>query len=443
MISTRARSCLGFLLLLIGSAPALGQPLSETTEKVLESVTQEIVAKEEAVLDLSAKEFYEEIEHEARSFYDLNKVHFPDIKRTAWDRMVRVSTLRFESMGLGAKAMARYAKPAAGTFLVTNIVSTFILPPILTAMGQPGLALLVIATPFEPVVAAGQVFIMKSWQDILLIRNIGFSEYTQIRKMRKELLGMSERAHVISLIQEDLMREMQGLSINVTTDVVSRGRNVSVRELEQIVSKDPLGRQWIDTLVPLQNKKSLYSLELWIYIQERTELRSELLQNLKERMALDAGDSAHQKISTQLHELLDLKKTLLNLDDQLTRTIKNSSKPLSMAEKKGLKALNAETSDYASQVRRLSELAETHSIWQMIHGDRSLVDLSSSIGLLRDTIRSYRAALPVAGVLDSDRLATETALREILRIQKKRSPSLKNECGEALTKLIRWGRYKF
>ena len=180
-----------------------------------------------------------------------------------------------------------------------------------------------------------------------------------------------------------------------------------------------------------------------MYIQERAELRSELLQNLKERLAIDAGDSTKQRISTQLHELLDLKKTLSQLDDQFSKTIKGQSKRLSSAEKKALKALVSEAGVYSEQVKSLSLLAETHVLWQLAHGDKSMVDLDSSIKVLREAIRNYRAALPAAAVLDNDRLATETVLREILRRPKHQSKSGLSDCNQALKNLLRAGRYEF
>lgn len=434
----------GVLATALVSRSTSAQPLSDETRSALESAAQEESIKSSQIeLDLSAREFYEDIESEARAFYDSNKDHFPHVQRSTWNKLVRTSRLRLESLGIGVKALANYAKPAARTFVATNIVSTFILPPVLTALGQPGLAMLVIATPFEPLVAAGQVFVMRSYQDMLLIRNLGFSDYIAIRKMRKELLGMSERAHVMSLIQEDVMREMNGLSIVVTNDTVSRGRHLAVQELERLVGKDAFGRQWLDTLVPLQNKRSLYALELWIYIQERPELRNELLNNLKTRLALDAADSTKQKLSTQLHELLDLKKTLSDLDEQLSKTIKSQLRNLSSSEKKGLKTLASEASAYAEQVKSLTALAETHVLWQLSQNDKQMVDLDSSVKLVRDSIRAFRAAIPVAARIDNDRLANEKSLREILRLTPDASKRKLSECNQALQQFVRWGRYSF
>jgi hypothetical protein len=428
----------------IVSGSISAQPLSNETQSALRSAAQDDAIKTiQMDLDLSAREFYEEIEREARAFYDSNKDQFSHIQRSSWNKLVHISRLRLESLGIGVKALSTYAKPAMQTFVVTNIVSTFVLPPILTALGQPGLAMLVLATPFELFIAAGQVFVMRSYRDMILIRNLGFSDYLSLRKLRRELLGMSERAHVMSLIQEDVMRELGGLSIVVTDDVASRGRYLAVRELEQMVAKDPYGSQWLDTLVPLRNKRSLYALELWIYIQERSELRGELLNKLKARLALSAGDSTKQKLSSQFHELLELKKNLEDLDEQFSKTLKSQMRNLSSSERQGLKTLSTEASAYVEQVKSLVELSETHVLWQLSQNDKQLVDLDSSVKLLRDSIRSFRAAIPIAASIGNDRWANEKSLREILRLTPEASKRKLSACNEALQQFIRWGRYSF
>ncbi len=379
--------------------------VSKAQDQSLEPLSQ--------VVDANVHEFYEEIEKEAKVFYEANKELLPNVPADRWDRMVRLSVLRMEQMGLGAKAMAQYAKPAAGTFVVTNILSTFVLPPILTSVGQPGLAMLVLATPFEPFVAAGQVFVMKSWSDVKLIKKIGIKEFRNIQKLRTELLGMAERSHVISLMHEDFMKEMLGLSIGVTSKEYVGGLNVSVSELEALVLKDSNGARWLDKLLPLKNKKSLYTLELWMFIQERPELRRELLQTLRTRFAKLGTHVNLQKLSSQLHEIIDLKKVLLGMDNQLGALSKENSRHSTQAEKKALKQLVADATTYSNEILRMVSVRETEVLTQIVHGDKESATLVNSMLILRDSVRKYKQAISMVERFDQDRLVTPQAIRDV------------------------------
>jgi hypothetical protein len=387
--------------------------------------------------EAETRAFYGAIELEARQFYDAHAQHMPQVQRALWDRLVRQSVLRLQQAGIGMKSLARYARPAAGTFVVTNIVSTFILPPILTAIGMPGLAMLVLAAPFEPFVAAGQVFIMRSMDDMRLMRTVGLEDFMAMKKLRRELLGMPERKHVITLIESDLLQEIRSrggpLWLSVSTAKESSGSSVALRELEEVVRKSAQGELWLEELTPEKLSRHLYALELWFYIQERPELRRDLAERLKSL----SGASPNALLSKQMHEILDLKRSLNEAEEALSKTIKASFGPLSSGEKQALERFIGDVSEQTSQVLRAADLAENHILLSMVRGAPLLVDdLSWSMKLMQERLALYREAELQARKLGEDRYVTAASLRKTLHFVEApvKAPGV---CFEAIRSLLK------
>lgn len=377
------------------------------------------LGSEARVTPLTAAEpeaFYGALELEARKFYDVHSAQMPNMKRALWERMVRQSVLRLRQMGVGVKALARYARPAAGTFMVTNIVSTFILPPILTAAGFPGLAMLVLAVPFEPFVAAGQVFVMRSMDDLRLLRSIGLSDFIAMKQLRRDLLGMSERAHILTVIESDMLKEIRDeggpLWLSISSNKQSKGTALALSEIEDIVRMDPKGEAWLEELTPQKLSRQLYALELWFFVQERRELRETLLKRLKAHKAANTSDAV---LAKQMHQLIDLRNGLREAEDRLGSEIKSGAKAMPAAERKALKELVSDLGEQSNALIRSVDLAESHLLLSQVQGTPRLVDdLSSSVKLLQERIQVFDRVLVEARGLKDDRRVTSVSLRRSL-----------------------------
>ncbi|NCN41566.1 hypothetical protein GW916_10015 [bacterium] len=398
------------------SSTAKTQPLTGDTQLALDSAIANRVAEDLEAIDLSAKEFYAEIEAEALEFYNKHQVQLSNVPMSRWKRMIHSSFLHLESVKIRSHAIARYAKPATKTFLITNILSTFILPPILSALGQPGLAMLVLATPFEPFVAAGQVFVMKNFEDMKIIRKVGLKTFRDMRKIRKELLGMSERSHVISLVFDDVLKELKGHSIYISDAKSASHWALSIGELESVVRKAPQGDRWIEAILELKNKKPLYALQLWLFISERSELRMEVFSRLHSLERPLLSGLAKEKLSAQLHELVDLKRTYSFLEEDLARQIKGSFGVMSKSEREALKGVIQDFEQSSQLLKNAAQSDETQLLLEFASSGKSLNDLSASINAYRNQIRRVRKARMLASVLTEDRLSGALALREVLEL---------------------------
>jgi hypothetical protein len=300
--------------------------------------------------------------------------------------------------------LVRFASPAAKTFVITNILSTFVVPPILTALGQPHLAFLVVATPFEPFLAAGQVVVMRYIDDYKLLRRIGFEDYRKLKELRKQLLEMPERQHILTLMDSELTARIQAeggpLWLSITRSAKATPHGVPLAELEEIVGRRTEGKTLLKSLLPQKTESRIYSLELWYFIEEDEELRNELSARILSRSrtqaaAGEAVTASDELLSRQMRELIDLRRDLYDQEVRLAATIKKQSKGLDSSEKKALKKLLTEVRDHSRAAARASTAAETELLMGRVRMDGAAggSGIQSRLDETLDLIRKERQML--------------------------------------------------
>jgi hypothetical protein len=417
---------------------SLGASLSAPLSAQETSLTQ----ASQRFLD-SQSEFYKSLEVEAMGFYERHQKDLGHIKRTQWQKMVRKSVYHVKSAGVGIKELARYAKPAAKTFVVSNILSTFVLPPILTAVGQPGLAMLVLAVPFEPFLAGAQVMLTQAWGDMKLMSQIGVTEYRQYRQMRSELLGMSSRSHILTLIEKDILKEFE-TDPQARWLVVTRGsagadkllgHSISLPELESLLRKSKDGSQILEELMSEKLSTHLYTLEVWAAIQERDELRKELQETLKARFRAGTSTS-HLNISRQLHEGIDLRRQLDALEEELSKSLKKAKRGASSLEVKQLKELRTDLGLVTRRIIQASERSEMEILLAFSRGETPSLDLEDSLQMMREAHHRYRKVLVDVSNFSQDRRMTVASLRTQLILEGPRVSGLIDECTRAFRAIL-------
>jgi len=407
---------LRFLLLVIGA----GCALIPTARADADPISPQLEAK-----------FYRELEDQARAFYRSHREQMPEVQEDLWHRMTRRSIHRLRQAKLAGRDLIRFARPAARTFVITNVLSTFVLPPMLTAVGLPNLAVLVLATPFEPFVAAGQVMVLRWMDDFQLLRQLGWSRYRELKELRQRLLQVSDRQHIITLIHSDMLDEIQKSGGPLWVAISKKkpffsNELISVSELEDLVRRSPDGRRFLEVLVPSRSQESLYALELWMFIEETPELRSQLVSRFRSKArSLQVPSPEMSALRAHLHELIDLKRAAYDNEIEFSAIVNQSIRKLPRDERAQLKSLLDETGDAIRASVRAADAAEMHILLRKIETSGSwgtkvppeAGSLIQHVRRLQEQIAALKSAQKEAAALLEDRFVTATSLRRTLMLE--------------------------
>ncbi len=374
--------------------------------------------------------FYRELEEQARAFYRTHRDQMPDVQEDLWSRMTRRSIHRLRQAKLAGRDLIRFARPAARTFVITNVLSTFVLPPMLTAVGLPNLAVLVLATPFEPFVAAGQVMILRMLDDVQLLRQLGWSRYRELKQLRHRLLQVSDRQHLITLLHSDMLEEMQKFGGPLWVAISKKkpffsAEVVSLKELEELVARNPEGRRFLEILTPTKTQADLYALELWMFIEETPELRRQLLARFRSKARSPLMPNAeYSALRGQMHELIDLKRAAYDNEIEFSATVEKSLKRLPREERAEIQALLDETGEAIRASVRAADAAEMRILLRKLerfgaYGAQVPPEAGSLIQHVRrlqEQIAALKSAQKEATALLEDRFVTAASLRKTLRL---------------------------
>jgi hypothetical protein len=331
--------------------------------------------------------FYTQLEEEANEFYDRHVHELSHIKRAHWRHLVRVSLYRVKSYEYLLKEAQDFVEPAAKTFLITNILSTFVIPPILTAIGRPELAFLVIMTPFEPFLAGAQVIVANSYTHAMRMFKMGTFTYGDYIKMRHEILGMGSRNHILTLIEKDILKELGSDSetrwLVVTNSKKHLGNiqidnSISIQELEEIVKSDLEHHALLNEILVDKSTRDRYALELWGMIMNSSGLRQKLKEALKHRVQI--RKNVYQlEASRHLHTAIDLKRTLRERNRDLKIKLNYAGRNASQKEVLQLKILHKKLTDFTEQTIREYDLKEFEFVVQLSKGQKPLVHMEQSL----------------------------------------------------------------
>ncbi|MFN7685043.1 MAG: hypothetical protein ACK5QT_06490 [Oligoflexia bacterium] len=305
------------------------------------------------------EDFYRALQQHAQAVYKAHKERLPEVREDLWNDASRQAILRLRQAKFFFEELVDFAAPAARTFVVTNVFSTFIAPPLFTALGHPEIGALIFAIPFEPFVAAAQVVVMNALDDLKILKSIGPSDYLKLRKLRQKLLEYPRRHHIITLIESDVIDRVRAQGGPLWLAVTHKGpyvpHGIQLSELEELAERRPAGRLFMKSLLPHKAESRLYGLELWYFVNEDEQLRDELVSRVLARM----GDSRspHELLSRQVHELIDLKRELASLQKRVSSALNQGAKTLKFFERGSIKRLSSEI--------RAHTIATSHAATQL------------------------------------------------------------------------------
>jgi len=383
--------------------------------------------------------FYEDIQNQAHALYLQHEAELSGISITAWDKAVKRAIFRCKQMGIGMRLLAEFTRPAQKTFVATNVLSTLVLPPILTALGLGPLGLTILATPFEPVVAAAQIALGMAIEEAKLVKMLGTDDYIEVKKIRKKILSMSERGHVISLIESDLRGSVptnHEAWLSVTqTRMLTKHPSISTGELEELVRQDSNGSEWLENSFMSQLDQGNYVRELWSYIKEHPALienfnnRYSYLLNAPNRNFIDV------RISRKLFLLKELKKTLAKLSNEISEETKKQLSRSSKVEKAEYKKLLKELSDHDSDLKKAANAIEAQVLLARVYNIERFVSLDQPIEAITKRIQDLKSLQSQLYRIEQDRFFSPSEFAKILESESRNPTSAeRTQMTDSLTK---------
>jgi hypothetical protein len=391
------------------------------------------------VLDTSPRSqalFYQELEGTAMRFYDLHKAHMPHVKRNLWQRMMREMVLSMEEAKFGLKAISRASRPARRSMMVTAVLSN-VLPIPLLWLGAKALAGIVLAVPFELIVPPAQMAMLSArdlMKEIWTLGNDGseaqawlarwkrgLSTYQASRELRRQLLGMPERAHILTLIDERIMRAVDADPNNHWISISRAnssnrgllGQSVDLSELEAIARKVENGPALLNELRSERAQSDVYAMEVWHLIQSEEATREELQDLLRPRLRNTVGNDT-VRLARHMAEARDLKRQIIITEESVADAMKSAQNGANAADKAGLKRLMSDMTEASLKITKAMSEVETQILIAQLRGETTPMTMEPIVALARDIQRRYGQVLPMARAFSEDRRVTVASLRSAL-----------------------------
>jgi hypothetical protein len=386
----------------------------------------------------SQRDFYQAWELEAMDFLDKHRSQLPHITRNLWWKIVKEVSLTLHQAGVGVtliKSFGRRATYEARRSLMVTVVITNILPIILLALGQDGLILAqgiiaanvfagwITAFPFEAVVPPLHLTIVGSKNYVLNGLTYGFQDYNTALRLRKALLGMTRRAHVVTLMDRRIMQEVEsdrnnrwiGVSKTSSKDRGLLGQTVDLEELERIAKKTALGPRLLEELKYGRIRKDLYALEVWQIILSEEQTKNELKNLLRQRLP-NKADPEVVRYARYMAESRDIKKQLAFAEESLLAALKEAKKGSSAEEQKKLNAIAGEVMALSQAITKSIANVETVILVSMVKKEKSNLMMRHLLDLAHSARGRYIEATKYAAEFRYDRLVTIEQIRRKLEI---------------------------
>jgi hypothetical protein len=410
-------------------------------------------APADAVLDASPRSqslFYEELYSTSMRFHDLHKAQMPNVPRSLWQRMMREMVLTLQEAKLGLKMISRAGRPVRRSLMVTAVLSN-VLPIPLFWIGAKVLAGIVLAVPFELIVPPAQMAIMGAHdlaREVWTLGNDpnapsggnltartkqwmahwkrGMETYQRSRELRRQLLGMPDRARILTLMDERIMAAVDADPNNhwiaISRDSSSNrgllGQSVDLAELEAIARHTENGRELLDGLRGERARGGTYALdvyamEVWQLIQSEEKTRQELQELLKPRLRNTVGTET-VRLARHMAEARDLKRMLIESEEKLADALKEAQTGAPSATKVGLKKLIGDLTDSTLTISKAMSEIETQMLVAQLRGETTPMSMEPIVASARELQRRYGQTLPMAKTFGEDRRITVATLRHAL-----------------------------
>ncbi|HEX4925824.1 MAG TPA: hypothetical protein VFV50_17155 [Bdellovibrionales bacterium] len=265
----------------------------------------------------------------------------PQADATMLQRAKNIALLKFKQMGAMQDILKTVGTAPAKAIVMTEILDTFILPPILTAIGEPVLAGISAVVPWGLLIGGSVAWYQVSRERWKMARELNTSSLRPLDTLRRELMGYDLKHRVTSLIFDELSEKLPGLtSLEVVRRYTSEtGPVVSLAELESIVrAQGKSGERFLDAVYLDKAKPDLYAAKLVRYIMAEADSSSRLIALLSPRV--QTVPSTTRTSLVELHRRMQEIEALKAAELEKTAAAKQRRKKreLSRQEFKELKA---------------------------------------------------------------------------------------------------------
>lgn len=407
--------------------------------------------------------FYTHIEADAMRFYDVHIANLNRVDRGLWARMIRKIVTKMKELKLGLKAVARFGRPASRVFKVSFFVSN-IVPFMLYPLGLNELATFILLVPWELVIPPLYMVgsgLLKVGSNFL---KVGLLNYPTSIKLRYRLLGMSDRQRLTTILDEEIMSEIEAdpnnrwvsisnsdpfngnvskikkfLSINTLL-----GQSISISELENIVRIIPDGQEFIDAFHDERVDRELYALELWHTIRSDESARNTLKELLKQRLP-NTHSVGLVKLARQLSISRDIEKALISKEEELLGLLAKAQKTsIPSAEQKALKSIAEAARNTSVRLFRTIHALETYALAAHVIHQESVYNFDQALEEAQKLYSVYHKATEDMKLFDQDRRITAQSIAKTLGLSdysnQKKSFARNLSCKQALGLMLNSAR---
>ena len=345
-----------------------------------------------------------EIDRQADAIFTELKRQQPDFSINSFQHAERAAVYQLRQLHVLTDILKATGPAPATALVATELLTNFVLAPLLAARGETAAAGIALTVPWGLVAAVGVASYDVMKMRFQIAHELGITSMSELDRIRKIVIGYDIRHRVSSAIYHSTLQEVARdkefdiLKSNIDADS-AQIPFMSIRELETLIRSEPRGAVYLDQIYLEKVDSELYVALMLRYLDESPQLTEQLLTLLQAREPQVTENS--NRLRHHLIALDDLRK-------QIARDIKGIQedlKDLKRAVKEKTVSAEFEKAEkrrFASATRSLQKAREftarhEYALLQLIHVpylarnyeevDRLAHEFEGSLAVLRNASR--------------------------------------------------------